>query len=196
MQAQLTGGRLYEELSIEQGACRIDLAIVSDRLEAYEIKSDLDNFSRLHKQIHAYNRVFDRITLVTGPRYADVAQTLMPSWWGISVVNRKPDGSLALQELRVARDNHAQEALSVAMSLWKDEAASILAVHTGSPPSRRATRSQLQQKLASILCIDALRAFVAQRLLERKTVTKPMPSGQGGGWSHLDASCSGFHYLT
>ena len=60
------GVRMFEEFGVERGAARIDLAVVARQLEAYELKSDLDTFSRMHNQIHAYNRVFDRLWLEIG----------------------------------------------------------------------------------------------------------------------------------
>ncbi len=75
-------GRIVEELGIERGAARIDLALITDRLVGFEIKSDQDTFDRLSNQIHAYNRVFDEITLVTGPALLDDALRLLPPWWG------------------------------------------------------------------------------------------------------------------
>src|SRR5262245_4832611 len=74
--------RLFEEFSVERGAARIDIAVVTDDFEAFEIKSDLDNFSRMYSQIHIYNRVFGRIWIVTGPLLADQAAQIVPRWWG------------------------------------------------------------------------------------------------------------------
>src|SRR5258708_893703 len=86
--AEAQGARVFQELQIEHGAARVDLALVSDRLEAFELKSDLDTLGRLHNQIHAYNRFFDRITLVTGPVFSEVARSILPGWWGIATVHR------------------------------------------------------------------------------------------------------------
>ena len=58
--------KIIEELRIENGAARIDLAVISDRICRYEIKSDFDNAIRLVNQIHSYNRVFENIWIVTG----------------------------------------------------------------------------------------------------------------------------------
>src|SRR5690606_10827842 len=53
------GHVLIEELGIENGAARVDLAVAGGLLEGFEIKSDLDTLDRLARQMHAYHRVFD-----------------------------------------------------------------------------------------------------------------------------------------
>lgn len=190
-----SGGRLYEELAIEQGAARVDLAVVSDLLEAFELKSDLDDFGRLHNQIHAYNRVFDRITIVTGPKCSDAAVELMPKWWGVSVARRATDGRLVTQVLRSASVNTRQDPHSVAMLLWRDEAIEALESETGEVMHKRATRRQLHDRLATALSFAALRTYVTSRLLARDSTTKRPRSVPNDGLSHHDANCSGFHYL-
>ena len=188
--------RVVEELSIEQGSARVDLAVIGDTLEAYEIKSDLDDFGRLHNQIHAYNRVFDRITIVTGPQYVPAALELMPSWWGVIEAHRQDDGSLEFVARREAVPNLAQDARSVAMFLWRDEAIEVLESQTGASTPKRATRTQLHSWLAQSLSLAQLRRSVTRRLLDRVGTTRLRPSRPDDGLSHLDASCSGFHYLT
>lgn len=195
LQAAASGGRLYEELSIEQGAARVDLAVVSDLLEAYELKSDLDDFGRLHNQIHAYNRVFDRITLITGPIFARAALELMPPWWGVSVVRRSGNGSLETQVIRVPLVNTGQDPYSVAMFLWREEAIETLETETGLAVPKYATRSQLHERLATTLSFSSLRSRVTRRLLTRGIAIKQMPSIPDGGLSRPDANCSGFHCL-
>ncbi len=54
--------RIYQEKSIGTSIC--DVMTVTDRLTGYEIKSDLDNYSRLAGQIKAYDRFFDENYLV------------------------------------------------------------------------------------------------------------------------------------
>ena len=135
------GVYMFEELGIERGAARVDLALVADGLEAFELKSDLDNFGRLHNQIHAYNRVFDRITIVTGETLGGAAMEVLPRWWGIWTVRRLKNGKLALRKLREAAENPRQDIQSLATLLWRDEAAQVLLDETGEDPPKRASRA-------------------------------------------------------
>ena len=49
--------RIYQEKSIGASIC--DLMAVTDCLTGYEIKSDLDNYQRLDRQIKNYDKIFD-----------------------------------------------------------------------------------------------------------------------------------------
>lgn len=183
------GSRTYEELQIEHGSARVDLAVIGAELHAYELKSDADNFGRLHNQIHAYNRVFDRITIVTGPLHAQGALKVVPSWWGVMCVGRDADGELVSQELRQAQPHDCQVRESLAMLLWREEALIALQAQSGHKSNKRATRAQLQAQLAQALGLEALRATVAQFLQDRVLDIKlPTRSAPRGGLSHPDAS--------
>jgi hypothetical protein len=187
--------QVFEELSIERGAARVDLAVIGSMLDAYEIKSDFDNFGRLHNQIHAYNRVFDTITIVTGPHFSKAVMQFMPTWWGVSVARRDIDGSLNLDVVRPAVQNEAQSARSMAMFLWRDEVAEIHRSETGALPPRRTTRNQLHDWLAASFPLDALRKMVTQRLLERSSAITTPQSKPDGDLLHPSSNCSDFRCL-
>jgi len=164
------GVRMLEEFGIERGAARIDLAVVSSGLEAYELKSDLDTFSRLHNQIHAYNRVFDRLWIVIGSTHVLGALAVVPRWWGILAAYRIAPISLEFRELRAAESNPIQDATSLAQLLWRDEALQLMRLH-GLKTGQRATRAQLSQRLAEMLDVGTLRESVAQFLTLRSMAT-------------------------
>lgn len=192
-------GRVYEEMVIEQGAARVDLVLVkAARLEAFEIKSDLDDFGRLHNQIHAYNRLFDRITMVCGPALAGAALEVLPPWWGVMVFSPDSTNKLAAKTLRAAGKNPLQERRSLAMLLWREEAHEVLVKHTGQPAAKRSTRRQLQDALAQSTDLSTLRRWVIQGLLQRteNVSTTPAASRPDGGSLHRGASCLDSHFLT
>lgn len=198
----LEGARMFEELGIERGAARVDLAVVHEGLEAFELKSDFDDFGRLHNQIHAYNRVFDRITLVTGSKLSDLALDVMPRWWGIWSVRRLKNGKLMLKKVRNAAANPGQDSHSLATLLWREEAAAVLQEETGEWPSKRASRAQLCNSLATKVQLPSLRRQVAWHLVNRQlpmrtsstAPTARLVSAPSDDWSHHDANCLGFHF--
>jgi hypothetical protein len=198
------GARMFEELGIERGSARVDVALIDEGLEAFELKSDLDDFGRLHNQIHAYNRVFDRITLVTGATLSDAALEVMPRWWGIWAVRRLKNGNLSLNRVRDAADNPRQETRSLATLLWREEAAEVLLDETGESPSKRASRAQLCESIAKQVQLQSLRRQVTRRLISRQSPVRavsmspiaPAASALDGDWSHHDASCLDFHFPT
>jgi hypothetical protein len=177
-------GRIVEELGVERGGARIDVALITDRLLGFEIKSDLDTFDRLTNQIHAYNRVFDEVTLVTGPAFADDAARLLPSWWGLMVAECTAGGLVRLRELRVAQRNPIQQALSIAMLLWKAEASEALARHLGRTVPTKWASSKLHAALAERVPLESLRRLVARTLTSREAWRSPGSSGLDDGSSH------------
>lgn len=165
LRAQQDGFKLYEELSIENKLSRIDFALVGDKIEGFELKSDFDNFSRLHNQIHAYNRVFDRITVITGSVCAQGALDVLPKWWGVVRTERQQAG-FTFRELRPAKDNPLQDPYSLVTLLWRDEAFALLQQHS-SRVSTKASRHQLYEQMVEELSWEQLRVSVASFLLQR-----------------------------
>jgi len=195
--ARSQGLRLYEELAIERGGARVDLALVGGELEAFELKSDFDTFGRLHNQIHAYNRVFDRITIITGAALLDAVLEVMPSWWGVWTVMRLEDGALVLEQLRQPDANPSQDIRSLASLLWREEAVSLLEDEVGAQP-KKASRADLCETIAQKVELATLRRHVTMRLAERQPGVKPTvraASKPSDGWSHHDANCSDSHSL-
>lgn len=161
---------VVEEFRIELGSSRIDVAVIDVELVGYEIKSDKDTFARLSNQIHAYNRVFDRISLVCGPALAEVACSVVPSWWGIIIASRHSDGAVRLKIHRAASANLKQDAFSLASLLWKEEAMAALVsrgAHATTP--KRASAHVFWDCIAKSLPVEAIRAVVAESLLKRQT---------------------------
>ena len=81
LKAQNKEIRIYQEKSIGNTIC--DVMAVTNCLVGYEIKSDLDNYERLPKQIEAYNQFFDKNYLVVSEKYRVSAADNIPHYWGI-----------------------------------------------------------------------------------------------------------------
>lgn len=162
----LKAGRLVEEFPIEAGLARIDVAFIEDCLTGYEIKSDLDSFTRFANQIHAYNRVFDTIYLVTGPIHCEQALAVLPSWWGVMVARRDHQNAISLEVVRKAQCNLRQEAFSLASLLWKEEALAVLAADN-QRTSKKASSHLLWQQIANSLSLDKIKQVVLEAVLSR-----------------------------
>lgn len=76
--------RIYQEKSIGASIC--DLMAVTDCLTGYEIKSDLDNYQRLDRQIKNYDKIFDKNYVVVGQQHHTTVEERVPSHWGIIVI--------------------------------------------------------------------------------------------------------------
>lgn len=156
---------LIEELGI--GSARVDVAVASDRLTGFEIKSDFDTLDRLARQMHAYHQVFDALTIVTTAAHADQVEALLPAWWGIWVAERKGD-SVSLLDRRDAVSHGRQEAASLAAMLWREDAYAFVVETLGPVVRARATRGDLQEIIAEQIPIDTVRQRVLHSLLNRE----------------------------
>lgn len=67
---------LINEMVIANWSRRADLVVANGRLHAYEIKSDLDSLRRLRGQLETYLARFDKVTVVSTPRFIREIQDL------------------------------------------------------------------------------------------------------------------------
>ena len=158
---------IVNELAVENGGARVDIAVIGSRLAAYELKSDFDNLDRLARQMHAFQRVFDSLTVVTTAAFLVTVEKLLPRWWGLAEAVISEDGTTTIVERRAPSTNPRQEMLDLVALLWKDEALSELRRVTKSPVPSKATRTEIYQRLAAELSSDELRAYVAETLRTR-----------------------------
>jgi hypothetical protein len=156
---------LIEELGV--GAARVDVAVASDRLLGFEIKSDYDTLDRLARQMHAYHAVFDALTIVTTISYVGQVEALLPSWWGIWVAERGLDG-ITLDERRTSTPHGRQEVASLAAMLWREDAFAFVIETLGPVVRARATRGDLQAIIVERIPLDMIRGRVLRSLLSRE----------------------------
>lgn len=71
---------LYE---FRVGDARADAVLVNGVATAFEIKTDLDDFSRAKSQLEAYYSCFDRVVFVVGNGQVDKALRELPNYVGI-----------------------------------------------------------------------------------------------------------------
>jgi hypothetical protein len=87
---QLNDAILINEMVVANWSRRTDLTVVNGKLHAFEIKSDLDNLQRLNGQVTTYISRFDKVTVVTTPRFINAIKQIIPDeveLWEISEVN-------------------------------------------------------------------------------------------------------------
>ncbi|ARF67314.1 hypothetical protein B7C51_04930 [Paenibacillus larvae subsp. pulvifaciens] len=158
---------ILDELSLCQGDGRIDLVLIDYLLQGYEIKSERDTLERLPRQIEVYNKVLDRITIVTAPCHMGEVIKMVPEWWGITKAEKDENGRMNLIPYREALNNPDINAFSLAQLLWRDEAIEILKrrrLHKGllSKP-----RNMLWSALSKRLNLQELRREVIHKLMIR-----------------------------
>ncbi len=90
---------LINELFVGNFKRRVDLALANGKLQAFEIKSDLDSLYRLSGQIETYCKYFDKVTLICSQKFTEKAKEIVPDSVEIIEVIKKLHGS----EVKIVR---------------------------------------------------------------------------------------------
>lgn len=157
--------RIIDELGVQHGSVRIDIAVINGIMHGYEIKSDRDTLARLPEQMTEFNTVFDQLTLVVGKQHLYQAIHIVPDWWGITIARINSKGKVVFQTIREPEDNKEQDKVSIARLLWRDEALRILEEQNQAYGVRSKPREFVYQRLADILETDALKEKIRKTLL-------------------------------
>lgn len=172
---------VVDELGLDHGSCRADIAVVNGRMIGYEIKGDTDSLKRLREQVRAYNAVFDHATVITTMKHRRKVLTKIPRWWGVIICHSAPRRGIRFETLRTAKPNAHVDALAVARLLWRNEAAAMLQ-RLGEPKRiLRQPRAKLYERLSEVLELPQLQRRVRNCLRKRKNWRDPAPLSPSGG---------------
>ena len=173
--------RIIEELGVEHGAARMDIAVINGVLHGYEIKSDRDTLLRLPEQMGNYNSVFDQITLVVGKSHLHDAINLVPDWWGVMIAKIDCNGSVVFNGIREAKNNRQQNSLSVARLLWRNEALELLERVGEASGYRSKSRNLIYERLSVVFDQETLEEKVRDVLCFREAWRSDVPLALSGG---------------
>lgn len=160
--------RIIEELGVEHGAARADVAVVNGTLHGFEIKSEADTLDRLPNQVIAFSKVFEQMTLVVCKKHLGAALSIIPRWWGVILAQEDARGALVLRNRRASRRNPCANGVAVAELLWKSEILGILDSMSAAKGVRSKPREVLSGRLAAILPGERLFDLVRRRLRSRE----------------------------
>jgi hypothetical protein len=158
---------VIEELGIEHGRHRVDIAVVNGVMHGYEIKSESDNLSRLPAQAAAYSRTFDCVTLVVDATHCNDALQIIPKWWGVKMVRHGAFGAINIKTHRAEKPNPEVCLFTMSHLLWKDEAIAVLRSLNVAPKLLRGSREDLYRCLVELVAPDQLKDIVRNRLRTR-----------------------------
>jgi hypothetical protein len=159
---------VVHELGILGGASRVDIAVVNGLLHGIEIKSDKDTLERLDRQADAYNRVFDKVTIVCGPKHIDSVTMQVPDWWGVKLAVPGPRGGIEFSQQRFPKQNREVIPSSLVSLLWRDEALSILELYGADKGVRSKSKAIIYDRLADVVPLGELRHLTRCRLKARE----------------------------
>lgn len=158
---------VIDELGLDHGACRVDIAVINGHIRGLEIKAEADTLVRLPSQVAAYGAVVDKASLIVAERHLEAARSLLPAWWGVVVAARFGNGEVSLRRIQDERVNRDVDAVTLARLLWRPEAAQILRDLDYAERRLRGPREELYQILAEALPPRLLSARVRQVLKAR-----------------------------
>lgn len=158
---------VVDELGLQHGKCRADIAVINGHLIGYEIKSDADSLKRLDNQIASYNLVFDYISVIVAVCHLEETTTIVPDWWGIISVAEGKRGAIYFKTVRRSTQNRNVDKYAIAQLLWRNEAQEILASLGVHGKELRGKRSNLYTHIVERLNSSALRMVVKKYLMNR-----------------------------
>lgn len=147
---------------------RIDIAVISDHLFGYELKSDLDSLSRLPRQMDVFSDVFHYCTLVVTTRHLPKARQMLRRGWGLAVVDRSADDTLAYRQIRQPKAIKSVRKLALVELLWRDETLRALDALGLADGYRTKPKHVLWEHLAANVQLDDLRGIVTAALTARQ----------------------------
>lgn len=159
--------RIIEELGINHGSVRADVAVINGIMDCYEIKSDRDTLQRLPDQIRAYNAIFDKVTLVVGFTHIYEALEIIPDWWGVTIAKTNNKGAIVFSVIRDPISNTSKDKDAIARLLWREEALRILEDRKQDVGVRSKPKAVIYERLTAILDENELSTIVRQYLCSR-----------------------------
>ncbi len=170
---------VINELGLNHGKNRADIAIINGRLTGYEIKSDLDSLRRLNEQIVSYNAIFDRSYLIVTTRHLKDAEAILPEWWGIILASEDKRGAVHFKNIKKSKINSNVDNYAVAKLLWRTEAQEILGTLGVRGKQIRENRDNLYGYIVTRMNSVKLRRTVRSYLTKRtnwRYPSLPFPS--------------------
>lgn len=157
--------RIINELGLDFGASRIDVAVVNGIMHGYEIKSDLDNLDRLPRQMEYYNKAFERMTIVVSRKYLSDVKDMVPRWWGIKTISAD---RTRLINIRKGRQVSNQDTLLIIKLLWKKELEGLIDYLHLPKSLKKKRKNQLLKMLLEEADSETIRTYVYDVLKKRE----------------------------
>ena len=157
--------RVINELGLDFGAARVDVAVVNGIMHGFEIKSDLDTLYRLPRQLEYYNRAFERMTIVVSRKYLEEVKRIIPSWWGIKTISLD---QTRLITIRKGRKVSQQDPELIIKLLWKKELERFIDYLSFNKSLKKMRKNQLLAYLGQEVDFMVTQQFVYDTLKKRE----------------------------
>jgi len=158
--------KVVEELSLFANRARIDIAVINGNLVGYEIKSDRDTIIRLPDQMAVYGQIFDKISVISGPKHIGKLLEFLPNYCGLLVA--EPNNEIELTTIIKPTQSTEQSGFMLASLLWHEEACSLLKSIGLGKGVRKKRISLLWQELADNFTVENLAANIREIIKARQ----------------------------
>ena len=158
---------LIDELSLEHGRNRVDIALFSSYIHGYEIKSSKDNLLRLPNQLLQYSKSLQKVTFVVAENHYEDVMKSVPKWCGLILAIKGPRGGVSLRSVRRAKLNPHVDFFILAHILWKAEVIELLCKHGITEKLEHKSRKELYKQLSMLMTIKQLSLEIKTKLLKR-----------------------------
>jgi hypothetical protein len=139
---------LISEMVVDNWSHRADVVLANGRLWGFELKSASDNLARLPSQIEAFNRTFEKFTVVVAERFETAVRPLLPEGVGLWV--QASDGELKER----IRPRISILSKAAALSLMTASEIRALLACNGCTGIGNMNRQQLEAKAAGLPTAD------------------------------------------
>lgn len=158
---------VIDELSLEHGRNRVDIAVFDNYIHGYEIKSSKDNLLRLKNQLLQYSKSLQKVTFVVAENHFEDVMISTPEWCGLILVTKGPRGGVSFRSMRRAKLNPNVDFFSLAHILWKSEAIDLLHQYGVTERLEYKTRKDLYKQLNQVMTVQQLALEIKAKLLKR-----------------------------
>lgn len=166
---------VIDELGLDHGSCRIDIAVINGHIRGVEIKAEADTLDRLPRQVVAYGEVVDKALLIVDPKHLASAMSIVPDWWGVMVAERGATRGVKFRRVRTERSNKGIDPLVLARLLWRPEVQDLLRGFGVAERDLRAPREELYRRLVALMPLRKLSNAVRTALKSRTTWRDQQP---------------------
>lgn len=129
-QVLMNGKKHVTIFELPVGSSRADLCKINGESIAYEIKTDLDNFARLQKQINDYYRIFEKVFIICSETNVDNILNLVPKSCGIYFYKQNRQRNYKFTLVREASHRDEISPLNQLMLIRKNEFYTYFSIDT------------------------------------------------------------------
>ncbi len=156
--------RIIEEKVM--GKARADvILILPDKIIGLEIKSSVDTYERLKKQVRNYDKYCDENYIVVGLRHIKHIEEHVPKYWGILCIYQD-NNQIVIEERRPAQANPKVTLDCQLGWMWRNELDNILALHH-LPKYKQKSKAFVSKKLMEKVDLAELKTALCDELFER-----------------------------